>query len=186
VSLSSAPPFLIIDLTGAGVALIIIGTALAVGWAVVLFTHGRNVLEDNPRLGYCVCDVSLLSVGCVVTGIGLVGNHAWAKPLLLVAVGAAAFDLTHTFIYCAEISWPKPFGFTVPTWIYSVVILAVLGVLMAIAWSDIDRITNYKGIPAGIFWASIGLGLATGVGIALATAAVRRRSVMISSGLPVK
>lgn len=184
--LTSAPPFVIFPPVPAGIALIAIGAAVILGWGLVLVKHGRNVLESNPRLGYCVCDISLLSVGCIVTGIGLVGGHRWARPLLLVAVGAAAFDLTHTFIYCAEISWPKPRGFTLPTWVYSVVILAVLAVLMSIAWSDIDMIASYKGIPTAVFWVSVGLGLATGVGIAWATNMVRKRTAMISSGLPVK
>ena len=183
---SSEPPYVMFTARFAGIALILIGAALILGWLLVLVKHGRNVLTNNPRLGYCVGDISLLSVGCIITGIGLVAGEIWARPLLLVAVGAAAFDLTHTLIYCAEISWPQPFGFTLPTWVYSVVILLILGALMAIGWSDIDRITGTNGIPTWVFWVSIGLGLATGVAIAWATSVVRRRSAMISSGLPVK
>ena len=185
MSLSSGPPFLVFDWTAAGIALLAIGGAVLVGWGLVLVKHGRNVLDDNPRLGYCVCDIFLLAVGVITAGIGLVGNRAWAKPLLLIAVGAAAFDLTHTFIYCAEISWPKPFGLTLPTWVYSVAILAVLAALFSIGWSDINSLTNGK-IPTAIFWVSIGLGIVLGVGVAISTAAVRKRVTAMSSGLPVR
>ncbi len=183
---SSEPPYVMFNWRFAGIALIVIGAALIVGWVLVLVKHGRNVLDNNPRLGYCVCDISLLSVGCIITGIGLVGGQLWAQPLLLVAVGAAAFDLTHTLIYCAQISWPQPLGRPLPTWIYSVLILLILAVLFAIGWSDIDNIKGLHGIPTWVFWVSMVLGLGTGVAIAWATAVVRRRSAMISSGLPVR
>lgn len=177
MTLLNSQSFILFTRTVDGIALIVIGVGLIIGWGLVLWRHGRDVIANNPRLGYCIGDVTLLAPGCIVTGIGLLAKAPWAPPFLLVAVGAATFDLTHTFIYCAQISWPRLPEVGVPaTWWYSVAILVVLFALEWIAWSDI-RVINRSHIPAGILWASIPLAIIMAVGTALATEAVRRKTL---------
>ncbi|HEX4010459.1 MAG TPA: hypothetical protein VHX62_10645 [Solirubrobacteraceae bacterium] len=185
MSLLNNQSFILFTRTVDGVALILIGAGVIIGWGLVLWRHGRDVIKENPRLGYCVGDVTLLAPGCIVAGIGLLAEAPWAPPFLLVAVGAATFDLTHTFIYCAEISWPRlPAVGVPPTWWYSVAILLVLVALEWLAWSDIRVITG-SHIPPGILWASVPLAIIMAVGTALATAAIRKRSRGVSSAHPV-
>jgi hypothetical protein len=120
-----------------GVALIVIGVAILVGWIIVAIKNWANIVHTTTRLGYLAGDCALLAPGCIVSGIGLLTNQSWGPPTLLIAVGAAAFDLTHTFIFTAEIGYPKFHGKPLPAWVYVVVIMVILAVLGWIAWREI-------------------------------------------------
>lgn len=120
-----------------GGALIAIAVLIWALWFVVARRHWANIIETRTRLGYLAGDCALLAPGCVASGIGLLADQSWASSVLLLAVGAAAFDLTHTFIFLAEIELPKVHDKALPPWHYALVILVVLAVLGWIAWRDI-------------------------------------------------
>jgi hypothetical protein len=134
-----------------GAVLIAIGMLIWVGWGIVVMRHWPNIISSTTRLGYVAGDCALLAPGCITSGIGLLTDQSWGPPTLLIAVGAAAFDLTHTFIFTAEIGYPKIKGKAPPAWAYVVVILFTLTLLGWIGWREIWFETGSH--PPWFLWA---------------------------------
>jgi hypothetical protein len=117
-----------------GVLLIVIGGCLVIGWAIIAPTNWSNVLSSHSRLGYLVGDSFLVAPACAVAGYGFYKGYQWGAAAFLIVLGAVAFDLTHTFIYMAEIDVPSFGGSAPPLWAYAVVIVALWGLLTWWAW----------------------------------------------------
>ena len=164
-----------------GVTLIVIGGLILVGWAIVAPLKWSNIVQTNPRLGYLICDVCLVAPGCLISGIGLLTDAVWGPPTLLIAVGAAAFDLTHTFTYIAVIGFPKIGGKPLPVWAYGALILGTLVLLDWIAWREI-RIETGGHIPALLVWLSIPAALVL-VGILVLGVLAGRTRARVSSDI---
>jgi hypothetical protein len=116
------------------VALIVIGSAVVIGWAIIAPTNWSNVLTSHSRLGYLIGDGFLVAPGCVLSGYGFYKRFKWAPAAFLITIGAATFDLTHTFIYMAEIGVPRFGGSPPPLWAYAAAILALWALMNAWAW----------------------------------------------------
>lgn len=125
-----------------GVLLVCIGVAIWVGWALVVSGNWSNIVQSTTRLGYLAGDCALLAPGCIASGLGLLTDQPWGPPTLLIAVGAAAFDLTHTFIFLAETDVPKFHDKPLAPFLYAALILVTLGLLGWIAWRAIWFATN--------------------------------------------
>jgi hypothetical protein len=137
----------------AGWALIVIGFSVWIGWSIVAPTNWHDVVQSHTRLGYLVGDFFLVAPVCVVAGLGLLKGHSWGPPALLAAVGAAAFDLTHTFIYMAQIGVPSIGGKAPPSWVYVLLIVLTLSVLQWIAWHEIRaNMAPHSGIRSSWWW----------------------------------
>jgi hypothetical protein len=139
---ATVPTYIVGSRTLDGIALLVIAAGIWIGWFLVARDNWENIIHSLTRLGYLIGDCALLAPGCVTSGIGLLLNESWGPPTLLIAVGAAAFDLTHTFIYLAEICEPKVHGKPLGPWVYAAAILVTLGVLGWIAWRAIYYATG--------------------------------------------
>jgi hypothetical protein len=128
-----------------GVLLIVIGVAVWIGWPIVAVQHSDDVVKSHARLGYMICDMTITGPLCLASGYGLVQDYRWGSAVLLLAVGAAAFDLTHFLVYLAQIHWPQIRGRALPWWAYLAAILATLAILGVIAWRELDVVTSATG-----------------------------------------
>jgi hypothetical protein len=117
-----------------GFMLIVIGGAVLIGWSIIAPTHWTEIVKSQSRLGYLVGDGFLVAPGCILAGWGLLRDHSWGPAATLIVIGAAAFDLTHTFIYMAEVHFPKFGGSPPPIWAYVACILVIWGFLNWLAW----------------------------------------------------
>jgi hypothetical protein len=117
-----------------GVGLLLIAALVWILWPIVAWRHWQNVVETKTRLGYFIADMSIVAPLCATAGYGYVRDLGWAPGALLIAVGAAAFDLTHTFIFVAQLGLPKIKGSAPPWWAYALLIVLVLSLLGLIAW----------------------------------------------------
>jgi hypothetical protein len=133
-------------------ALILIGAATLIGWSIVAPLHWDEIKKSQSRLGYLVGDGFLVAPGCLLAGWGLLRERSWGPALLLIVIGAAAFDLTHTFIYMAEVKFPKVGGSPPPMWAYAACILVIWGFLDWLAWRVISRKIAGNGGLEPRFW----------------------------------
>jgi hypothetical protein len=128
-----------------GIFLMCVGAAVVIGWAIIAPTNWSNVLTSHSRLGYLIGDGFLVAPGCILSGYGYyseatgerAGTHrgfGWAPAAFLITIGAATFDLTHTFIYMAEIGVPRFGGSAPPMWVYALVILLLWAIMNMWAW----------------------------------------------------
>jgi hypothetical protein len=175
-----------------GWALIAIAVAIWILWPIVAIKHWQNVIESHTRLGYFIADMTIVAPLCFASGYGSIQDYSWAGPLLLVAVGAAAYDLTHFLIFLAQIQVPKINGKPLPVAVYPVTILAVLAFLGWLAWREIRIEISHPGGTLAAFTPG-GTGLYVGLGAvaigALATGAVlllhaRRAAAALRSSPP--
>lgn len=148
-----------------GWALIAIGVAIWIFWPIVAIEHWQNVIESHARLGYFIGDMTIVAPLCFASGYGSVAATKWASPMLLLTVGAAAYDLTHFLIFLAQIHVPKIKGKPLPVVAYVAAILAVLAFLAWIAW----RVIQVEITPPGGALAELN---PSGPGLHVAIAAV--------------
>ena len=120
-----------------GFALLLVGAGVLIGWSIIAPMHWQEIVKSQSRLGYLVGDGFLVAPGCLLAGWGLLREHSWAPASLLIVIGAAAFDLTHTFIYMAEVKFPKFGGSPPPIWAYAVCVVIIWGFLNWLAWGVI-------------------------------------------------
>jgi hypothetical protein len=128
-----------------GVLLVVIGVAVWIGWPIVAVRHSEDVVKSHARLGYMIGDMTITGPLCLASGYGLLQNYRWGSAVLLLAVGAAAFDLTHFLVYLAQTHWPQIGGRALPWWAYLAAILATLAILGVIAWRELDVVTSATG-----------------------------------------
>jgi len=128
-----------------GVLLIVIGVAVWIGWPIIAVRHSEDVVKSHARLGYMIGDMTITGPLCLASGYGLLQDYRWGSAVLLLAVGAAAFDLTHFLVYLAQIHWPQIRGRALPWSAYLVATLATLAILGVIAWRELDVVTSATG-----------------------------------------
>jgi hypothetical protein len=135
-----------------GWGLIAIGVAIWVLWPIVAYHNWENVVQTHNRLGYFFCDMTIMAPLCLASGYGLVRDYRWGSAVLLLAIGAAAFDLAHTLIFMAQIQVPKIGGRALPWWAYALVVALVLVLLGLLAWREIEVIMGGSGTQgAGLY-----------------------------------
>jgi hypothetical protein len=88
-----------------------LAVVLIVGWPVAAIVNWSDIVDSHVRLGYLVGDLGLVVPLALASWIGLRGAQPWAPPILLLAIGATAYDAIHFFIYLAQleflsIPWP--------------------------------------------------------------------------------
>jgi hypothetical protein len=143
-----------------GVLLIVIGVAVWIGWPIVAVRHSEDVVNSHARLGYMIGDLTITGPLCLASGYGLLQDYRWGSAVLLLAVGAAAFDLTHFLVYLAQIRWPLIGGRALPWWAYLAAILATLAILGVIAWRELDVVTSATGAAgSGAYLTLVPIGL---------------------------
>ena len=117
-----------------GFTLLVVGAGVLIGWSIIAPIYWQEIIKSQSRLGYLVGDGFLVAPGCLLAGWGLLREHSWAPASLLIVIGAAAFDLTHTFIYMAEVKFPKIGGSPPPIWAYALCVVIIWGALNWLAW----------------------------------------------------
>jgi hypothetical protein len=88
-----------------------LAVVLIVGWPIAAIVNWSDIVDSHARLGYLVGDLGLVVPLALASWIGLRRGRPWAPPILLLAIGATAYDAIHFFIYLAQleflsIPWP--------------------------------------------------------------------------------
>lgn len=128
-----------------GWVLIGIGIVLLIGWIIVLLREGKVIWESQARLGYALADVLLVFPGCIISGAGILAGEGWAPPVLLFTAGAAAYDLTHFFVYLFQAETIKIKGKPLPWWAYAVAIVVSWAGLAWVAYEAIQIAISTPG-----------------------------------------
>jgi hypothetical protein len=88
-----------------------LAVVLIVGWPIAAIVNWSDIVDSHARLGYLVGDLGLVVPLALASWAGLRAGRLWAPPILLLAIGATAYDAIHFFIYLAQleflsIPWP--------------------------------------------------------------------------------
>jgi hypothetical protein len=143
-----------------GWALIGVAALLWAGWTVQMLREWKVVWESQARLGYLLADTLIVAPGCIASGIGLLGSDGWGAPLLLLTVGAAAYDLTHFFVYMFQSEMIKIKGKGLAWWVYAI--------LTVVAWAGLGFFAYEAiGVAMRVPPAQPPLGIAIGAGVAV-------------------
>lgn len=110
------------------VAWILFGVAvvLLVGWPIAAIVDWDHIVRSHARLGYLIGDLGLAVPLCLASWYGLRRDRPWARGVLLLCLGALAYDVLHFLIYLMQEEF-----LSIPLPVY-IVLLAV--VLVAIGW----------------------------------------------------
>ena len=134
-----------------GWALVVIGALIWLLWPIIAIRHWQNVVESHARLGYFIGDMAIVAPLCFASGYGSIEDYRWGLPMLLLAVGASAYDLTHFLVFLAQIGVPQIRGKRLPVAVYAVAIVLVLVVLGYIAWRAIRVIITPPTVALATF-----------------------------------
>lgn len=109
-----------------GIAMLIVGAVLAVGWPVAILVSWDHIVSSHARLGYLFGDLGLVVPLSFLGWYGLTRDRRWAPGVFLIFAGAAAFDSLHFGIYLIQEKF-----LSIPAPVYVILILLCLGIL---AW----------------------------------------------------
>lgn len=105
---------------------------LAIGWPVAAIINWPSIRDSHARLGYIVCDFTIVIPLGFATWYGLRKARRWAPLTLLVACGAMAFDTLHFAVFLSQIR------FLGLSWaVYMPLGLALLWAIFIVARSEI-------------------------------------------------
>lgn len=111
-----------------------IGVVLLVGWPIAVAVSWEHIVASHARLGYLIGDMGMVMPLCFLSWHGLVRGRAWGVPLVLITMGAQAFDVLHFGIYLIQ---ERFLG--IPTIVYLALMALILGVLAYLCRWEIGR-----------------------------------------------
>jgi hypothetical protein len=117
--------------TFAAWAFLALGILLPIGWLIACLVNWDNVVHSHIRLGYLIGDVGLVTPLSLVAAIALLRNRPFGPPVLLLAVGALAYDVVHFCVFLVQER------FLLPAAVWIVIWVAVLALLAWIAAGEI-------------------------------------------------
>jgi DMSO/TMAO reductase YedYZ heme-binding membrane subunit len=88
--------------TWAAWAFFALAVVLVIGWPIAAIVNWDDIVDSHVRLGYLVGDIGLVVPLCFATWYGLRKQRRWAPGLLMLTIGATAYDAIHFFIYLAQ------------------------------------------------------------------------------------
>ncbi len=162
-----APPLAFSGRNWGGLGLLAIGVGLWIGWPLQARRQSEDIVRSHARLGYLIADVTIVAPLCLAAGYALVANDRWGSLVLLLAVGAGAYDLTHFLVYLGQRGVPRIGGRPLPWYAYGATIVAVLVFLGWLGWHEMHRLIHGSGPFGSGLWVTLPLVLA---GAALAGA----------------
>ncbi len=158
-----------------GWVLIGIGIVLLAGWIVVLLREGRVIWESQARLGYALADVLLVFPGCIISGAGVLDGQGWGPPVLLLTAGAAAYDLTHFFVYLFQAEAVKLKGKPLPWWVYAGLIVLSWAFLAWVAYEAVKIAISTPGqLSTPPMWIAIVYGVTLAIIVVMLSLRSRR------------
>ena len=75
---------------------------LLIGWPIAAIINWGDIVHSHTRLGYLVGDIGLVTPASFATWYGLRKQFLWAPGLLMLTIGATAYDAIHFFIFLAQ------------------------------------------------------------------------------------
>jgi hypothetical protein len=128
------------------VFLLLVGVGIWIGWPIQAHRQARDIVESHTRLGYLIADVTIVAPLCLASGYALLEGYRWGPLVLLLAIGAGAYDLTHFLVYLGQRGIPKVSGRALPWYDYAIAIVVVLVLLGALAWHYLHRAATATGV----------------------------------------
>ena len=120
-------------------AVFVVGALLLIGWPIACIANWHDVVHSHTRLGYLIGDVGLVTPLCFAAWQGLRTRAPWGPGVLLVAIGAGAYDTVHFVVFLVQ----EKFLLPGPVWIgIAVVLLAIIG------WWAVWEIRRMRGPAA--------------------------------------
>jgi hypothetical protein len=80
-----------------------VGVALVIGWPIAIVVNWHDIVSSHARLGYLIADLGLVVPLCFASWQGLLRNAPWGPGVLLVALGAGAYDVVHFTVYLIQV-----------------------------------------------------------------------------------
>jgi hypothetical protein len=81
-----------------------VGVLLLIGWPIAIIVNWHDIVASHARLGYLIADIGLVVPLCFASWQGLLRNAAWGPGVLLVALGAGAYDVVHFTVYLIQVN----------------------------------------------------------------------------------
>jgi hypothetical protein len=97
---------------------------LPIGWLIACLRNWHDVVHHHPRLGFLIGDVGMVTPLSLVTGIWLLRRRPLGPPILLVTIGALAYDVVVFCVFLVQEHIFLPGGVWIAIW---VLVLALLG-----------------------------------------------------------
>jgi hypothetical protein len=116
-----------------------LGVLLPIGWLIAAIANWDDIVESHARLGYLIGDVPFVAPLSLATAYGLLKRRSWAQPVLLLTIGALAYDVIHFCVYLVQEEFLLPPVAWIAIW------LLVLGIL---TWFSLGELRLARGSPS--------------------------------------
>jgi hypothetical protein len=122
----------------AGWAFLALGILLPIGWLIACLVNWDDVVHSHTRLGYLIGDVGMVAPLSLFTAYGLLKQRPFGPPVLLITIGALAYDVVH---FCVFLVQEK---FLLPGAVWILIWLIVLGILTWFAIGELRLVRRAR------------------------------------------